>query len=970
MAIGSTGAGTAIDLTGNWICESLPRVSFHISEPYVADGDHHAFTQTLTLPPGAAALVLVYREEQDRRSGYSLDDQLNAFPGLSLDGATQLAQFVAEPGEAPRHYRARIDLGTRPSPLAVALRLTLRNTKPLQTLLECAQAAPRHTHYRAIPPVGPGSLALIKGIPFLLREVQFSFCGVQHGIDHGSLRLWQNGLELDCGDVAATRLHVLGLIHNIDIANGSWYSPKGDHGYAHFVGDEVGRLHLQFDDGEESCPLVYGHNIWYARAWDMFWHWDFFGQFCGHVGDGLYRDHPEMRELIRDSLVLSDGMRAMGAMTNNARYMLSIELSQRRLRSIRITGHDRLHDYPLISAVTIETDTADSSATVALPDLGQTPFDLRSVGWAKLRDYRVEVALDALKHQLYTFVDEQPRLTAPEIPTGYFGPEFDFRGHDFAIRAATYLYRNGPECGAFIADRGTGCSSSTARRAILHYMWGLGAWFEPNPDQVESHFAFPVWPSLPAWFELYRTRAPGQLPNRIGNAWTRGIGELLREAVSFGYGKFTDTYLDWLDTCLFQEADPPHWNRIAGLPDFATYRVQVGDIEERGNRENDGHGICMWGRYQVWHKAGRPAGWNRRRFAATAAAVEWIQWQLDTDHLRPGVRQDVLYTESECAHGSYDIYSSYNCLHGLKLSIRMAHALGEDTTAARWQQLYERLRQGILTHLVDEGACGPRWHTDPATDWQDHAHRLVHLQLAPDGDTYTPLEDYAAGDETDRTYLAISRNSYRELMLERNYNCLRMFGYGQGMMLQSALLLDEMEDARKFAELLLTYCYLPHLERWLAPEGIITHPSGKYYLPVNGYMGQDSHLTDSVKALRLMLGLDDNRPDHLRLVPRFPADWPDLSVTGMPVADASGDQRLSFQLQRRPGRCSYAFQLTHPVREISVRLGPFPPDLPPVRLTVNDQSRDARPFVSGDSAWVWVHGCTGSDTKVELRYES
>jgi len=41
-------------------------------------------------------------------------------------------------------------------------------------------------------------------------------------------------------------------------------------------------------------------------------------------------------------------------------------------------------------------------------------------------------------------------------------------------------------------------------------------------------------------------------------------------------------------------------------------------------------------------------------------------------------RVDLLYTESES--GSYEFYSSYNCPHELKLSIKMAQELGE-----KWQ---------------------------------------------------------------------------------------------------------------------------------------------------------------------------------------------------------------------------------------------------------------------------------------------
>src|SRR5439155_14958220 len=106
-----------------------------------------------------------------------------------------------------------------------------------------------------------------------------------------------------------------------------------------------------------------------------------------------------------------------------------------------------------------------------------------------------------------------------------------------------------------------------------------------------------------------------------------------------------------------------------------------------------------------------------------------------------------LSTESECAHGGYDFYSSYNCLHGLKLYIRLAEQLARGDAAGRWKILHARLRQGILDNLVDESPAGPIWHTEPNCEWQDHAHKLAHIQLATEGDSFTPLQDYAAGDE-------------------------------------------------------------------------------------------------------------------------------------------------------------------------------------------------------------------------------
>jgi hypothetical protein len=427
-----------------------------------------------------------------------------------------------------------------------------------------------------------------------------------------------------------------------------------------------------------------------------------------------------------------------------------------------------------------------------------------------------------------------------------------------------------------------------------------------------------------------------------------------------------ENYIDWLDRCLFEEARPPHWNRIAGQPQESRITRKVGDVLEQGVRENDGHGICMWGRYMAYHWGGRSRDWNEKHFKATAAAVEWLQWQLDTDTIFPGKRKDVLFTDSECAINSYDFYSSYNCLHGLKLAIRMASQLDRADLVARWTALYKRLRQGILDHLVDPSECGPIWHTEPNISWQDHAHKLAHIHLSTEGDSYTPLQDYARGDDIDRKYLEISRNSYRYLMREKNYNCVRMYGYGQGMMTQAALLLDEMEDAGQFLRYLVRHAYLPHLGGWAAPEGIIVHRSGKYYVAVNGYTGQDSHLADSTKAVRLMLGIDDNDPGRLRLIPRFPPDWTPISIRQFPVLTGNQRQKIDYDYARENNRQEFHFRLEREARPVGVRLGPLPAGKRIASAKVNGRIATLREESSGDSRWVWVETPRGKDFRIEI----
>ena len=203
-------------------------------------------------------------------------------------------------------------------------------------------------------------------------------------------------------------------------------------------------------------------------------------------------------------------------------------------------------------------------------------------------------------------------------------------------------------------------------------------------------------------------------------------------------------------------------------------------------------------------------------------------------------------------------------------------------------------------------------------------------------------------------------------MREKNYNYLRRFGYGLGYMTQAALLLDQMEDAEKFIGKMVQYCYLPRWGKWLSPEGIIVHREGRYYLSVNGYRGQDSHLADSTKALRLMLGVDDNRKDYLRLVPRFPADWTKLSVSDFPVLTGNSRQKLGYQYERQPQKQTFRFQLERPVSHIDIRLGPIPQEAEEIQTVLNGSAVPNESLVSGDSRWVWVRNLSGKSGELIL----
>lgn len=945
-----------IDISGNWIWQDAPIRGLIVSQPEPPK-EGNRFTQMLQIPAGICSLSLLYKSDCDHAPGKAVFYNFMRF-SVFINDSMQDVTF-SRIGDS-RDYLGKIRFYHEGGILK--LETLVQDTHCFnQTILEIEseEAKLPASSFYALPIAEEGQLTIVRGIPFWSahhsEKIQMwnSRRWLSCPPPRWQMADWSKG-EVFCGDVSVGTIYCLGMTHCYDVANGSWYSKTGDYGFHHFIGDQVGMMRLAYTEGDyEDIPLIYGWNVWYGMPWDLNWDQQN-NQWAGSFDDMRSYDNTffygdeQARRTVQQCVGLDDGIRRMGE-EGNERYVFTLRLEGRKLHSICILPQEDKCGLVTLSAVTLQA-SANAPLRV-LPCISSSEGRLTIHTIKEVRDQSYLPSLKRLQRIFYTFTDELPVLSEPVIPEGYIGPAYDFKGTQDALLAATYLYRNGPECASFISDDGMGCSSNTAHWRTTVYMTGTGLIFGTKPP----------YNGIEDFLRKYAEREAGEFPGSR-DAWSRGIGELLREAMALGYDKCISNYVNWLDDCMFRYANPPHWNRVMA-PDAEGYTTRmVGEIEERGNRENDGHGICMWGRYMIWLWNNRDTAWNLAHWEATKAACEWLKWQLDTDTTFPGVRKDVLYTESECAHGDYDTYSTGNCLHGLELSIRMAKQLGKEEDVQRWQILYHRLAQGMLDHLQEESDYGPIWHTEKECDWQDHVHKLVHLQLATEGNTYTPLEDYTEGIHA--MMLENDKNSYRYLMRNRNYDYLRMYGYGQGIMTQAALLLDEMYDAEQLLHMMVTHNYLPRMEGFLAPEGIIVHPSGKFYVPVNGYMGLDSHLADSVKAIRLLLGVDDNREGKLRLVPRFPETWTHCGIKEYPVLTDVGRGKLSYMLERKEGHFKMEICLSAPI-SMDLRVGPFskqPADV----VKVNGHIRSFETFKSGDAWWGWVRGLSGIYCHIEV----
>jgi hypothetical protein len=112
-----------------------------------------------------------------------------------------------------------------------------------------------------------------------------------------------------------------------------------------------------------------------------------------------------------------------------------------------------------------------------------------------------------------------------------------------------------------------------------------------------------------------------------------------------------------------------------------------------------------------------------------------------------------------------------------------------------------------------------------------------------------------------------------------------------------------------------------------------------------------------VKALRMVIGVDDTQPERLQFFPRMPFDWTEISVEKYPVVFVSDGKMQSTQLQYKLERTEHGMNLQIRADEalgtIATRLGPFEKQPDARDILVNGSSpAGAKVEKSGDSWWV------------------
>ena len=744
------------------------------------------------------------------------------------------------------------------------------------------------TRYLALPLAGGSTSKPLQryGVPFL----------------EGSLSLPANGnVRINVG-LSVKHIFLLGMSEDAHIR--AWADPR-DHAVRFFIGDNLGQIRLEYDDGSEQIfPLVLGESVWWGKPF--------------YESQDPFPTDAHLRKTFAASLRLYPA-----APVQDGNYVAVITPRQHAVRSITIEKSPSKSGSVTIDGITLETiGNKDLPGLVPLsPD--SWPADFKSFVQRKsLRPAGVEETqsrnrLDEFRRAFYTTDENFHRRVHPQAQPSFAGPQVSFKGDIFADILTNAFYANVKDMLAKIDP--DGMYHTSTQGAVSWGGTGFGT-FRPNVGMY------------------YR------------QSWSRDMGRSLQELTSLGYLPQASSTADyalrmarlWVERPslrLHGVALPAHWGRIANLPGAAA------------PFENDAQGLVAVFLYKLWFRLPNRDEWLRTRWSEIKAAGDWILWQFDHPDLS-GSANGVLYTTGEAAGGKgYSVYADYSCMNALRALARMADSIGEHSSAALWRLRAEKMQQAIARqYIVTDPKYGRAWTLENA-GWPNKSTVLGPLILAADLQGFAPedgIPDWRPMDEA--AYLRLI-DTYPPFGF---YG--QAMGYGQGFVSQSALLLDRMQDATKMLDWAAKEIYDPRVGSFIVPEGVQIDPSGHYWYPA-GDLGNGVQEAEIVKTLRIVMGVDDTEPGRLQLFPRMPYDWKEIDVRSYPFESAHAGTSVSALLSYRLARSGRAMKLEvsadKPVGIVAIRLGPFQkqPDTSDVQVNGRIPAKASIEH-SGDSWWV------------------
>jgi hypothetical protein len=688
------------------------------------------------------------------------------------------------------------------------------------------------------------------------------------------------------------------------IAAYGWADPR-NYSYRFFVGDELGRIGLNYADGTTQVfPLRLGEGVWFGRA---------FYDFQEPFSTDARLQHAFVRSLrFYPAAPLEDGD-----------YVAVIIPKREAIRSITVENSPAKRGTIVIKGITLEARDGDGIRAVA--KFAKHALSPEFEAFAKAKALRpqgedeaqAEQRMNDLRRALYTSDEEFKGHVAAETPAGYSGPEVLFRG-DVSAEILSNVFRYNVQDILAKID-GEGMYHTSTQDAIS---WGGYRGFGTFRRDVGSYY---------------------------GVSYTRDMGRSLQEIADLGYTGAVMRCVDYsLRMARSYATDPalkfnglslpPHWGSLVNQPANPSF-------------ENDGQGLTILAMYRLWLRMPDREEWLRARWPDVKASGDWILWQFAHPDIS-GAVDAVLHTTGESANGDgHSVYPDAVCMDALRALAEMAESIGETASAAQWRSRANQMREAITRrYIVNDPGYGRVWTMDYA-NWTHKSTVLGPLVFQADDWGFAP-------EDSNPEWRAVNAATYQRLV--DAYKPFGFYGqsmgYGQGFVTQAALLLDRMQDATKMLDWMGKEIYDPRYRSFIVPEGVQIDPTGQFWFRM-GDLGNGVQEAEVVKTLRVVIGVDDTVPARLQLFPRMPYGWSEIAVERYPfVFESAGKLEtalLSYRLSRLGDTMRLKISSDRELGPVAMRLGPFANHPDVSRVHVNGRSLfGASAEHSGDSWWV------------------
>lgn len=484
--------------------------------------------------------------------------------------------------------------------------------------------------------------------------------------------------------------------------------------------------------------------------------------------------------------------------------------------------------------------------------------------------------------------------------------------------------------------------------------------------------------------------------------WTRDAGRGLIELSRLGFNEEAETAADYI---LHHINKGDHWGRTTHANDGISY-------------EADGNALILLGLYNVWRMSSRKDELAKAYLSLIEPVINWLDSEMQANscgYLLPCISE--LSGNPNTPYAVTAIYPNYalqTALYGLH---EMAVYAGSES-ASRISEMEEKLRNAISDKLVAgklpsntpkdcwlNGLDGRDGRPYDFSEWDStswpvwHWTRQVPFILQPDVYGFSLKQD---------EQLPIHKNSYRHVMnymnqgyYFRKYGFVSgsgwtgmggrhddaMCGYSQGYMTQAALMSD---DVNTYSLLLEGICRLAYdgeivedladeMNPWVMHECFtyenyekgLDHTFGTRKTNITGvgdYFGDEGNLVQEaeiIKALRLVVGIDDSDSQVLRIMPRLPWRWDGISAENFPFVNSDGKiGKISYTLNhdRAARSCKFSFSSTLPIESVDVRIGPFPKHFH--MFGKLDESYEIQQ--DERATWIWIRNLHGSEGELNV----